>query len=271
MAINVVEKGENIVAFRRYYGIWKFTLYGSDCISCNQCIPLCPEQALLDNTWSVGVPGFEFSSGSLAINVSKCIVGECDGQCTYECPTNAIEIQFYASPNEGSGDDNQDPNDCLMYPQTCHDGSYGVQLSSWLKSINKVMTLKSAESVLQSEAMKWGMTTEIYIADKIGLIAESGNLRALGKVARYAGLAGVAYGTYSAVVALGDGNLTANELLGIASTTLGVIALVPGVGTIVGLSGLALIGAGSLVLGLISNSELGKDTTIAKWDTRRIR
>ena len=65
-------------------------------------------------------------------------------------------------------------------------------------------------------------------------------------------------------------NFTANELIGIASTTLGFIALIPGVGTAVGLGGLAVISAGSLILGLVSNSDLGKNTVIANWNDTSI-
>ena len=112
------------------------------------------------------------------------------------------------------------------------------------------------------------MTVEGYIGDKLGLIAASGDYRTLGKIAKNAGWIGLGYGAYTGVVAISDGNLTANELLGITSTALGVIAVIPGVGTAIGLGGLALISAGSLVLGLMSNTELGSSTTIANWDTR---
>lgn len=71
----------------------------------------------------------------------------------------------------------------------------------FLDNINNVSVLKS-NSPVKREIAKWGMTAEIYLADKLRLIAESVNLRSPRNVGRRTGWAGVVYSSYSAVVAI---------------------------------------------------------------------
>lgn len=211
---------------------------------------------------AIGVSGSWYHGGNLAVNSSNCDVGTFGNPCAVACPVSAITTE------DVTAEPDLPPPDCVLFPLECEDSNRSIAFNNWINNQCVIRTPKSGATLLQSEALKWGMTVESYIADKLDLISQSGGFKNSGKIARNAGFVGIGFGAYSAVVAVSDGNLTANDLLGLTSTALGVVALVPGVGTAVGLGGLALISAGSLVLGLISNTEIGSSTTIANFDTK---
>ena len=244
------------------------TATGDNCIDCGLCIPECPTNALIMRDFTVEIGNVKQFGSFLALSEDSCIVGDgCDGACASVCPTYALTIW----PNPFNPLQELPPLDdfCDLYPDICELEYEGERLSKWLKDQCNVLVPK-INSAMQSDAAQWGMTVEGYVADKLGMIADSGSYQKLGKLAKNAGYFGLAYGTYTAAVAVSDGNLTVNELIGITSTALGFIALIPGVGTAVGLGGLALISAGSLVLGLVGNSDLGKNEVIADWNDTSI-
>lgn len=260
MAINVVERGEQIVVYSPY-GHKALVLDGDRCIECEACVSACPTQALFVNDWSVEVGGSVYESGSLAIDSDYCTVGTCGEPCALMCPVDAITIEGEEEPEPPP----EDP--CDLFPQECQDFNRGIQVSNWLNNECRVLSPKSIHDLLQSEAAEWSMTVLGYLEGKMSLISQSaGDYRHLGAAARYAGWVGIGYNMYSAVVAVSDGTLTANEALGLASSTLGAIALIPGVGTAVGVGGLAILASGSLIIGLISNSDVGDDTVIAEFN-----
>lgn len=261
MAINVVEFGEQVVAYGNNN---KFTLNGNVCIECMQCTPVCPTEALFVNEWSVEVGDDHvrhiFNSGSLAVHDLRCNVGSCGEPCVEACPVMAITVE--PIPDEPAS-----PPPCEVYQQDCIDYAEGVELARWLENC-EIITPKSIHNFLQSDAASWGMTVTGYIENKLDLIRQSGaDLKWLGQMAKIAGWTGIAYDTYTGIMAFTDGKLTANEALGIASSTLGVLVLIPGMGTVIGISGLVVLGSGSIIIGLMSDLDMGKDTTIANFNT----
>ncbi len=180
------------------------------------------------------------------------------------------------SPEQGSSGNNQQNNDddcndpLKPHYLTCEQWLLmnGHGFLNWLKNQNSY-TVYKPESWLDSEALANGMTVAGYITDRIGLVVDSmgaDQVKALGKSIRAMGYIGTAFSGYKLYTAVSDGNITTGDVLSGISFALGVITLVPGVGTAVGVGGLILLSAGSLMFGIASDHV--NDSTLIDFSTR---